>query len=241
MISVKRVYEVLKDLANKEQRGFISPSEFNTMAPIAQTAVYNKMWQAVVPAEQVRKSGMDPQRGMSAAADIREQLSMYMVSDTLSIDTSTLKYSYPKNLHKLVSAKTYGSVLMGVVTSVPIEILYDSHKIDYMLQSPLSAPTAKRPVLVVADNMEVYPKSIRKIDIRYYKHPEGMTQSGARSLSQPQYNYTTISGDEVFDSSTSINFELPEEMEEKLVIEMAGMIGTALREAALINYGNQPQ
>ena len=241
MISVKRVYEVLKDLANKEQRGFISPSEFNTMAPIAQTAVFNKMWQSVVPAEQVRKAGMDPQRGMSAAADIREQLSMYMKSDTLSIDTATLKYDYPKDLYKVISAKTYGNVLLGVVTSVPIEILYDSHRIDYMLQSTLSAPSIKKPVLLVADKMEVYPKSIRKIDLRYYKTPEGLTANGTQTPSQPQYNYTTVSGDEVFDSATSVNFELPEEMEDRLVIEMAGMIGTALREAALINYGNQPQ
>ena len=54
MVSVKRVYEVLKDLANKEQRGFISPAEFNSMAPVAQMAIYRKMWGEVLAAEQLR-------------------------------------------------------------------------------------------------------------------------------------------------------------------------------------------
>ena len=50
MVSVKRVYEVLKDLANKEQRGFISPAEFNSMAPVAQMVIYRKMWGEVLAA-----------------------------------------------------------------------------------------------------------------------------------------------------------------------------------------------
>jgi hypothetical protein len=240
MISVKRVYEVLKDLANKEQRGFISPSEFNTMAPIAQTAVYNRMWAEVLGAETIRLRGQDAQRGLSKANDVREELAMYLKSDTMSRQ-SDLKYTYPDDYYKMVSAKTYGHVLMGVISSVPIELLYDPHRIDYMLQSTLSAPSIGKPVALVADKLEVYPNSIKKIDIRYYKTPEGMTTAGTPTTAQPEYGFSTVAGDEVFDAASSINFELPEDREQQLVVELAGMIGTALRDAALINYGSQPQ
>jgi hypothetical protein len=238
MISVKRVYEVLKDLANKEQRGFVSPSEFNTMAPVAQTAVYNKMWAEVLAAETVRLRNMDGQRAMSKANDVREELSMYMKSSTIERQ-SDLKYNYPDDCYKLASAKTYGKVLMGVTTSTPIELVYDIHKIDYMLQSTLSAPSIGKPVMLVADSLEVYPNSIKKIDIRYYKVPEGVTTAGAQTTSQPEYGFSTVAGDEVYNASSSVDFELPEDREVELIVELAGMIGTSIRDAALINYGRQ--
>lgn len=238
MISVKRVYEVLKDLANKEQRGFISPSEFNTMAPIAQTAVFNKMWSEVLASESIRLSGRDGQRDLSKTNDVREELSMYLRNATQERQAD-LKYTYPSDFYKMSSAKTYGSVLMGVVTSVPIEIMYDPHRLDYMLRSTLSGPSIGKPVALVADKLEVHPNSIKKIDIRYYKSPEGMTTAGVATSSQPQYGFSLLLGNETFDSSSSINFELPEDREEQLVVELAGMIGTSLRDAALINYGRQ--
>lgn len=238
MISVKRVYEVLKDLANKEQRGFISPSEFNTMAPIAQTAIYNRIWAEAFGVEQMRARNIDGQRGMSKVSDAREELKMYMKSETKDRNAD-LKFDYPDDCHKLISMKTYGRVLMGVTTSTPIELVYDSHKIDYMLQSTLSAPTIGRPVALVADQIEVYPNSIKKVDVRYYKYPTGITTGGAATTGQPEYGYSIVLGDEVYNSSGSVNFDLPEEREEELVVEIAGMIGTSLRDAALMTYGRQ--
>lgn len=237
MVSVKRVYEVLKDLANKEQRGFISPAEFNSMAPVAQMAIYRKMWGEVLAAEQLRMSN-DGARDLSKARDVREELTLYLKSSTEDRQ-SDLKFNYPDDFYKLSSAKTYGSVLMGTTTSTPIEITYDPFRIDYMLKSTLSAPSLERPVILVADKLEVYPNSIKKIDIRYYKLPEGITSAGAKTPSQPQFNYTTVAGDEVYDAATSIDFELPKDREEELVVELATMIGTALRDAAVMSYGKQ--
>lgn len=237
MVSVKRVYEVLKDLANKEQRGFISPAEFNSMAPVAQMAIYRKMWGEVLAAEQLRMSNDGP-RDLSKARDVREELTLYLKSSTEDRQ-SDLKFNYPDDFYKLSSAKTYGSVLMGTTTSTPIEITYDPFRIDYMLKSTLSAPSLARPVILVADKLEVYPNSIKKIDIRYYKLPEGITSAGAKTPSQPQFNYTTVAGDEVYDAATSIDFELPKDREEELVVELATMIGTALRDAAVMSYGKQ--
>ena len=44
MISVYRVYRALKDLANKEQKGFVTPVAFNSFAGMAQMNVYNEMF-----------------------------------------------------------------------------------------------------------------------------------------------------------------------------------------------------
>ena len=65
MASVREVYNALKDLANKEQRGFITPSEFNSFAPIAQQNVFNKLFKDITASEALRRRNVDPARDLS--------------------------------------------------------------------------------------------------------------------------------------------------------------------------------
>ncbi len=44
MASVNRVYSALKDLVNKDQRGFVTPAVFNNFAQVAQMNIYNDMF-----------------------------------------------------------------------------------------------------------------------------------------------------------------------------------------------------
>jgi hypothetical protein len=44
MASVNTVYTALKNLANKDQRGFITPAVFNSFAGVAQLNVYNSLF-----------------------------------------------------------------------------------------------------------------------------------------------------------------------------------------------------
>ena len=48
MVSVLQVYNAVKDIANKEQKGFITPGVFNSFAPIAQMNIYNEMFSELV-------------------------------------------------------------------------------------------------------------------------------------------------------------------------------------------------
>jgi hypothetical protein len=44
MISVERVYAIVRDICNKDQKGFVTPNVFNTLARVAQQNVYNEMF-----------------------------------------------------------------------------------------------------------------------------------------------------------------------------------------------------
>ena len=48
MISVIEVYNAVRDLANKDQKGFVSPKVFNSFASIAQENVYLEMYSELV-------------------------------------------------------------------------------------------------------------------------------------------------------------------------------------------------
>ena len=47
MASVYEVYNIIKDLANKDERGMISPAQFNAFAGIAQQKVYNGLFEEI--------------------------------------------------------------------------------------------------------------------------------------------------------------------------------------------------
>jgi hypothetical protein len=159
MASVREVYNALQDLANKDERGFISPENFNAFAPVAQTKVFNSIFDRLTGLERLR--------------------------------------------------------------------------------STLSAPTTDRPVAFVSNEIVLYPKNVLRINLRYYKQPEGLTTAGVRTASLPKLGFTTVAGKEVYSDTGTIDFELPDHYVPDLVREMAMMVGINLRDQAVMNYSNQ--
>ena len=74
MASVREVYNALSDLANKEQRGFVTPTEFNSFAPIAQQNIFNKLFADLTLAEAMRRRNLDPARDKSKIKQLKEDL-----------------------------------------------------------------------------------------------------------------------------------------------------------------------
>jgi hypothetical protein len=136
--------------------------------------------------------------------------------------------------------KTHGAYVFGSSTSTPIDVIYDESKIEYILQSDLSAPSATHPVAILSEDIEVFPTSIKKIKVRYYKYPEGRSAStGARTALSPRYNATSLgASNEVFDPTTSVDFELPDHYVPQLVTQIGKMIGLNLRDQDVVAYTN---
>ena len=237
MASVREVYNALSDLANKEQRGFVTPTEFNSFAPIAQQNIFNKLFADLTASEALRRRNIDPARDKSVLKQIKEDLGVFSKNSTITKASSV--FAKPDDFARLISMKTFGSVLLDVTSSVTIDPIYDEEKIDRILLSSLSAPSTSHPVAIVKDSFEVFPTSINKIILRYYKQPEGLDPAtGARTVSLPKFGFTTSNGKEAYSASTSVDFELPEHYSSDLVFEIAKLIGVNLRDPNVYNYGN---
>ena len=237
MASVREVYNALKDLANKEQRGFITPSEFNSFAPIAQQNVFNKLFKDITASEALRRRNVDPARDKSTLKQIKEDLGVFSKDSTITKASGV--FAKPDDFARLISMKTAGDILLDVTSSVMIDPIYDEEKIDRILLSDLSKPSTSRPVAIVKDNIQVFPTSINRIQVRYYKQPEGIDPTtGARTVSLPKFGFTTSNGKEAYNASTSVDFELPEHYTSELVFEIAKLVGVNLRDPNVYNYGN---
>lgn len=236
MASVNEVYSALKNLANKDERGFITPKVFNTFTTIAQNKIFNDLFNSTVKAKSYRMRNFDEAGDKSFTKRIQEDLAYFSKESTISQSSGV--FEKPEDLARIISMKTHGAYVFGQSTSTPIDVIYDESKIEYILQSDLSAPSSTHPVAMVSEDIEVFPTTIKKIKVRYYKYPEGRNVStGERTALSPRYDALSLgASNEVFNPATSVDFELPDHYIPQLVIEIGKMIGINLRDQDVFTY-----
>lgn len=230
--SVATVYETLRDLANKDQQGFVTETEFNRFASIAQLNIFNSLFDELKDAKRLTRAGFNPMRDKSRIKRVEEDLSTFSTKATVAKSNGVFDMTADATLKpvaRVISISTAGSILLNQSTKKPIEICYDEEKIERILISNLSAPTEDFPVALVSDDIHVFPTSINKIEVRYYKYPEARDGNGNRVAQNPLYS----------SSGTSYDFELPEHYTSDLVYEIGKMIGVNLRDNDIVNYTGQ--
>ena len=230
MASVSAVYDTLKDLVNKDQNGFITPEIFNNFAQVAQVRIFNRLFDELKDAKRMNRAGFNPGRDKSRFKRIEEDLAVFARTATISKNQNTLRFDKPADLSRIISSTTNGSILLGQSTRTPIEMCYDEDKIERILISDISRPTEEFPVALISQDIEIFPESINRIRLRYYKFPESTDYLGVASVNPPQYAITTIAGVETFNAANSYDFELPDHYLETLVLEIAQMAGINLRD-----------
>lgn len=247
MVSVLQVYNTLKDLANKDQKGFITPAVFNNFTNVAQINIYNELFQELVKARQIQRQNFDPGRDKSVRKQVKEDLSYFVVSD-LEISGEDTIFFKPDNLSKIISISTSDSERAGVdyedgeYTRKQVELVYDVEEIDRILTSNLSTPTESFPVALITQDIEIFPTSITNIRLTYYRLPGSIRESdGSFVDSSPAYTEVSIGGVIVFSPLNSLNFMLPSHYLTELVMEMAKLIGVRLRDPNIVGFASQEE
>ena len=130
MVSVQQVYDTLKDLANKDQKGFITPAVFNNFAGVAQINIYNELFQELVKAKQIQRQNFDPGRDKSVRKQATEDLSVFIVSD-LELDSSDGVFFKPANLSKIISISSTEDDRPGIEYTISTS-RYDRKKDEHV-------------------------------------------------------------------------------------------------------------
>ena len=77
----------MRDICNKDQKGFVTPNVFNTLARMAQQNIYNEMFNELKLATALRASGRDAGRDKSAYKMVEEDLSTFIRTRNVQIDS----------------------------------------------------------------------------------------------------------------------------------------------------------
>ena len=230
MVSVIEVYTTLKNLANKEQKGFITPDVFNSFAGIAQRNIINEMFDELEQAKSKALAGRDTARRRSSYQSLKEDLGRYIVRASLS-ETSDIGYPYlsgegysdvwsiPSDCRKILSIRNKNFS--------QIDLVYDVEKIDHITSSSLSSPDASFPVALITDVIEILPSAgTSTLAIVYYRNP----------IVNPQL---ATGPNNTFDLANSVDFDLPEDYTSEVVYEIAKLLGVRLRDQNIQAFGTQ--
>ena len=261
MIDVAYVYNTVRDIANKDQKGFVTPAVFNTFARLAQENIFNEMFSELKLATRLRGSTSDAGRDKSAYKQVEEDLSYFVTRQMLEnegddtvldngvlipIEESPAMIRKPIDLGRIISLRRLD------FSNTPIELVYDVEKINRILSSNLSAPTIDYPVgLVSSRHIEVFPAGMTSpVELTYYRQPRSSfaTDIGEDFLrgevdynSFPRFsalNVDDASGFVVQNPTNSRNFELPEHYTQELVAEVLQLIGVRLRDKNLFDHSS---
>ena len=214
-VNIDTVYQKVLTLANKEQRGYITPQEFNLLADRAQKEIVENYIHEVKTAERKPKNQM-------AYADevemLEEKLQPLHVDSTISTSTSNL--SLPEGIYKLIGVSRGGNKVTQVNKS----------QIAYTENNPLTKANILRSVFVREDvnALTVYPAPTTATDfeVSYYKTP-----------STPNWGYVVVSNKALYNSNTSTNFELHESEEESLVSRILMLAGITIKQPDIQQAG----
>lgn len=238
--SVNVVYNTLKNLVNKDQQGFVTVDEFNRFAQVAQLRIFNRLFDTLKDGSRLERAGFGQGRDKSKYKQIHEDLAIFAKSQDVTKASGV--YARPADLARLISISTAGDLLLGQTTRTPVEMCYDEEKIERILGSTLNAPSESFPVALITGDIEVFPETIQKIKVRYYKIPESFETDGTtRTANPPTFGIAAGSTTDQYSSVNSYDFELPEHYTMELVIEIAGLIGVNLRDEQVTAYSTTSQ
>jgi len=244
MVSVLQVYTALKDLANKEQKGFVTPQVFNSFAALAQMNVYNEIFSELVDAKRLSRQNFDPGRDKSVRKQKEEDLAFFLRKASIDGDGLFLK---PFDVSRIISINATSVADFGDTSErISCEVVYDPEKMDRILGSNLSTPTEGFPVALVSPlDIEVFPSTVSTINLTYYAKPTSFDQSGQIDPNPPYYDFNVVNytGQEVeaFLAQNSRDFMLPPHYLTEVVMEMAKLIGMRLRDQQVSAFAIQEE
>jgi len=228
-ISINTVYQRVLALANKEQRGYITPQEFNLYANQAQLEILNQYFYDI--SQFGRVSGNDTEYG-DMLEFIHEKVNMLTTNVNLAQGNGDF-FVIPQDAYKV---GTVTHVLSGVSTE--IEPVNENEYVN-MSSSPLTSPTLSNPVYVTVKRT-ISNLPTKTIDI--YPFNDLIANSSIIRCSyvqRPQtvnWAYVVVSGKALYNMNASVDFELHDSEESNLVYRILALAGITLADTGVNVY-----
>ena len=244
MIGVNRVYQKVQAIANKEQRGYITPEEFNLFADYAQHEIFEQYFYDL----EQRKRGIGNENDYEIISNIEEKIATFEVynSELAFLQPSFESWGvllYGTAIYRLGSVKPVYS--NGVKTKAADKVMLNEiHKYE---NSPLGAPTESNPIYAeMAGSSTSVPLGPAQSYVAYFKVfpvPASVIIDFIRYPQQPRWTYIISStGNALYNSSLdTVNFELHRSEENNLVTKILQLAGVSIKDLSLAQAAAQEE
>jgi len=236
-ISVDTVYQKVLAIANKEQRGYITPQEFNLFADQAQKEIFEQYFYDT--SQWIRQHGNST--GHSDMLDhLEAKISAFEhwavePNSVLINEFGDLNLTQYPNFYKLVEVRVnYND---GAGYSVAEEVTTKEYR-KYE-DSPLTNYSNKRPVYLHYfngfDRIKIYPNPpiTNSITNSSVTNGDDLRISYIKKPSSPNWGYVIVNDKALYNDNISIDFELHVSEESELVYKILLLSGISMKDQSL--------
>ena len=222
-INVNTVYRTVLSIMNIEQRGYITPDQFNRIGRLSQLDLFEKAFADYNRYITRQENNSINDEYANLVKSTKEKIDVFSTSATLTFTDGVA--AVPTNLHKciMISTGTRGLEVLELQKS-------DLPQIN---SSKLTAPTTSYPIYYKqGDFFNILPTTISSATIDYIFKP-----------SDPTWAFTSGAtyGDMQYASGSSTNFSLHGSEEVPLVIKILAYSGIILKDPNIIQVAKQEE
>lgn len=228
-VSANDVYRTVLLILNKEQRGYMTPEEFNKIASQVQKEIFEKYFEDLNQVIRAPQTDLDY---ASRLSNLDEKMQIFKKD---GVGTYTVgppvSFAIPNDLYLLGSA-TYEET---TPSRLPIELQRVSRLDFYNLRkSPLVTPTEAFPIYLFEGNaLRVYPVSIES------KAAAGNAIVGVQYIKKPTdvvWGYTVGGlGQFIYAPGTTTDFELHTSEFTEIVLAILVYAGIVIRDPQIVS------
>ena len=216
-VSVDTVYQRVLTIANKEQRGYITPQDFNLLANQAQLDIIEQYFYDL---NQYSYALSNNNQYSDMVTILREKIQVF---NKQAVVNGVVGVGYDMNtisdLYRLGAIEYNGFLAeeMDVKDSISI------------LQAPLMAPTTERPVYTIRENIVNF-------------SPDNFSASAVcnyiRKPHKVEWGYVVLNDRALYNANTTTDFELHGSDEIELVFKILSLSGLVIEDPSLYQAGS---
>lgn len=234
-INVNTVYTTVLSILNKEQRGYLTPDEFNKLATQVQLEIFEKFFDDYNQYIRMPKTNVE---FASRMEHIKEEFQVFEKLDNASAAAAGGVYTQPTDLHRFGTA--YYQIGVG---SPEIQIVSEreSHQLNL---SPLTTPTLDFPIATYKeDKLKVSPSSsvfaTTDVSFSYMRKPADVVWAfSIGSLGQYVYE-PTATGTGITPSTGTVQFELSDAQQTEVILGILKYAGVIIRDPQIVQAAAQ--
>jgi len=221
-VNVNTVYQRVLAILNKEQRGYVTPQEFNLFANQAQMDIFEQYFYDINQFGRLPGNGTEYSDMLNI---LNEKINLFATQATLAFDTnpSPSHYNRPSDLYRL------GTILFGGNEAERV----NKNEYLYIKNSPIGKPTDDFPIYIEANF------GYRIFGTDELGSSDTATCNYIKKPVDAEWAYNTANGAAVYNSSNSTNFELHESEEPVLVNKILKLAGLAIKDPQVFQAGAQ--
>jgi hypothetical protein len=222
-VSIDTVYQRVLTILNKEQRGYITPQEFNLLANQAQLDLFEQYFYDIN--QFGRMHGNDTEYS-DMLNILNEKISLFEKTASLTYNGTTQYFPLPGDLYRV------GTVIFNYQTTNQFNVTstgqieaerVNKNEFLYINSSPLTKPRNTRPIYFSDLNgLKVYGDAAittNVITLNYIKKPVKV-----------QWAYTIVFEEPLYNATNSVNFELHPSEETELVVKILELSGLLIKD-----------